>query len=29
VRRSELVALDIADIERHPKGVMVTVRRSK
>jgi site-specific recombinase XerD len=29
LRRSEMVALDIADIGRHPKGVLVTVRRSK
>jgi site-specific recombinase XerD len=29
LRRSELVALDIADISRHPKGVVLIVRRSK
>lgn len=29
LRRSELVALDVADIARHPKGIVVTVRRSK
>jgi integrase len=29
LRRSELVALDVADIARHPKGLAVTVRRSK
>jgi len=28
-RRSELVALDVADIERHPKGLIVHLRRSK
>jgi integrase len=28
-RRSELVALDVSDIERHPKGIVLTVRRSK
>jgi len=29
MRRSELVALDAADIARHPKGVVLTLRRSK
>jgi integrase len=29
MRRSELVALDLSDIERHPKGIVVTIRRSK
>jgi integrase len=29
LRRSELVALDVADIARHPKDLVVTVRRSK
>lgn len=29
LRRSELVALDRADIRRHPKGLVVLVRRSK
>lgn len=29
LRRSELVALDVADIARHPKGLVVTIRRSK
>ncbi len=29
LRRSELVALDVGDIARHPKGLVVTVRRSK
>lgn len=29
LRRSELVALDIADIARHPKGLVITIRRSK
>jgi site-specific recombinase XerD len=29
LRRSELVALDIDDIARHPKGLVVTIRRSK
>ena len=28
-RRSELVAIDVSDIERHPKGIVLTVRRSK
>src|SRR5262249_33604006 len=28
-RRSELVALDVSDVERHPKGIILTVRRSK
>jgi integrase len=28
-RRSELVALNIADIERHPKGIVIHIRRSK
>jgi len=29
LRRSELVALDVADIARHAKGIVITVRRSK
>lgn len=29
LRRSELVALDVADIGRHPKGLVLTIRRSK
>lgn len=29
LRRSELVALDVADIARHPKGLVITIRRSK
>jgi integrase len=29
LRRSELVALDIGDIARHPKGLVITVRPSK
>lgn len=29
LRRSELIALDVADIERHAKGIVVTLRRSK
>ena len=29
LRRSELVALDVADIERQPEGILVHVRRSK
>ncbi len=29
LRRSELVALDVEDIARHPKGLVVTIRRSK
>jgi integrase len=29
LRRSELVALDVNDIARHPKGLAVTIRRSK
>lgn len=29
LRRSELVALDVADIEPHHRGLIVTVRRSK
>jgi len=29
LRRSELVALDVADIGRHPKGIVLTLRRSK
>jgi site-specific recombinase XerC len=29
LRRSELVGLDIADVARHPKGVLLTIRRSK
>jgi len=29
LRRSELVALDCTDIARHPKGLLVTIRRSK
>jgi hypothetical protein len=28
-RRSELVALDVADIEETPEGLLVTIRRSK
>jgi len=28
-RRSELVALEVADLERHPKGLLVHLRRSK
>jgi site-specific recombinase XerD len=28
-RRSELVALDVSDIEQTPQGVLVTIRRSK
>lgn len=28
-RRSELVALNVLDIARHPKGIVVTLRRSK
>lgn len=29
LRRSELVALDVADIARHPKGIVVNIRKSK
>jgi site-specific recombinase XerD len=29
LRRSELVGLDLADIAHHPKGLIVTLRRSK
>jgi site-specific recombinase XerD len=29
LRRSELVALDVADLARHPKGLVITIRRSK
>ena len=29
MRRSELVALDVADIQVEPRGVRVTMRRSK
>jgi site-specific recombinase XerD len=29
LRRSELVALDVEDIARHPKGIVITIRRSK
>ena len=29
LRRSELVALDVADIERQPEGILVHIRRSK
>jgi integrase len=29
LRRSELVGLDVEDIQRHPKGLVVTIRRSK
>jgi integrase len=29
LRRSELVALDVEDFARHPKGMVVTIRRSK
>lgn len=29
LRRSELVALERADIRRHPKGIVLTIRRSK
>jgi integrase len=29
LRRSELVALDVADLTRHPKGIVITIRRSK
>jgi site-specific recombinase XerD len=29
LRRSELVAFDVTDIARHPKGVVLTLRRSK
>ena len=29
LRRSELVALDVADLERQPEGVLVHIRRSK
>lgn len=29
LRRSELVALDVADIARHPKGIVVSIRKSK
>jgi site-specific recombinase XerD len=29
LRRSELVALELEDLARHPKGLVITVRRSK
>jgi site-specific recombinase XerD len=29
LRRSELVALDVSDVTRHPKGVVILLRRSK
>ena len=29
LRRSELVALDVTDIERHAKGIVLSIRRSK
>lgn len=29
LRRSELVALNVADVERHPKGIVLRIRRSK
>jgi len=29
LRRTELVALDVDDIARHPKGLLITIRRSK
>lgn len=29
LRRSELVSLTVGDIARHPKGIVITVRRSK
>lgn len=29
LRRSELVALDVADVARHPKGIVLNLRRSK
>lgn len=29
LRRSELTALDLADVTRHPKGLVVSIRRSK
>ena len=29
LRRSELVALDLSDVARHPKGIVLTLRRSK
>ncbi len=29
LRRSELVALEVADIARHPRGIVLTIRRSK
>ena len=29
LRRSELVALDLEDVARHPKGIVLTLRRSK
>jgi site-specific recombinase XerD len=29
LRRSELVALDVADLARHPKGLVITIRKSK
>jgi len=29
LRRSELVGLDVADVARHPKGIVVAIRRSK
>ena len=28
-RRSELIALDVEDVERHPEGLLITIRRSK
>lgn len=29
LRRSELVALDVLDVARHPKGALITLRKSK
>ncbi len=29
LRRSELVALDVADVERQPEGILIHIRRSK
>jgi site-specific recombinase XerD len=29
LRRAELVALDVADVARHPKGIVLTIRKSK
>jgi integrase len=29
LRRSELVALTVADVERHPKGIVLHIGRSK